>query len=488
MWITIYYIFSYAIFFYSLSVILINMYLTLQSFRAQNDLSVDMPDDVTLRYMFRGSPITPAVSIIAPAFNEEKTVISNAYSLLQVDYPKLEVIIVNDGSKDKTLELLIDEFKLQKVPFTNSMRVPSKPIKYVYRSTEKKFSSLVVVDKEPGGHKSDASNAGINVCTSKYFVCTDVDCIVEPMSIYRMMWLIINSHDSMIGVSATLLMLNGCTVKDGRVTEVAVPTNPLPWFQQLEYMRSFLIAKLGWSKMNILPNISGGFGLFDTEVVVKSGGYDPISMAEDVDLLLRMVTYMKNNNERFRVGQVSRASCWTEGPFTFQSLYRQRTRWARGLFEVLSNHRKLLFNPHYGKYGMLILPYILLFEFLAPILEISGFCFMIWLVLIGRVNWSTTFQIFGMVYFSSFLFACFVILSDYTTKSIPWKRPIVSYLKLLLAAMLEPFIYHPFITLFSIIGYFNFLTNRSLVWKDIQRGDRRMRRKSENNETKQTPQ
>lgn len=482
MWLKIYYLFSYVIFFYSISVLLSYLYLVWQSYLAQRKLQTDMPDDATLRYMFRSSPITPAVSIIAPAFNEQATIINNVYSLLQIDYPKLEIIIVNDASTDNTLDLLIEEFKLVKVPYTNSNRVPSKPIKSVYRSTEKKFNPIVVVDKEHGGRKSDGSNAGINICSNKYFICTDVDCIVEPMALYRMMWLVINSHEPMIGVSATMLMLNGCTVENGRVTEAAVANNPLPWFQQLEYMRSFLVGKLGWSNINTLPNISGGFGLFDTDVVVKSGGYDPTSMAEDVDMLLRMVTYMNNDNLKFRVAQVPKVCCWTEGPFTIRSMYRQRIRWARGLCEIVSNHRKLFFNPHYGKFGAFVLPYIFLFEFIAPILEVSGFIFTIWLILIGGVNWRTAFVILGMVYALSLLVAFFVILLDYSNKNVSWKHTGRTYSKLMLAAVVEPFIYHPFITFCSIIGYWNFLRNSTAVWQTIQRQGVRMKKKTENNE------
>lgn len=469
MWIKIYILFSYGIFAYTVLIMGFMLYLVIQSMRAQRSSRINVPTDDTIRYMLKGSPLTPAVSIIAPAYNEEVTIIDNVYSLLQVYYPKFEVIVVNDESTDKTLELLIDEFKLVEVPFTNSMRVPSKPIKRVFRSTEEKFNKLVVVDKVHGGRKSDGSNAGINVCNTKYFVSTDVDCIIEPMALYRMMWHVVNSHEPTIGVSATMLMLNGCSVKDGRVTRPGVSLWPLPLYQMLEYMRSFLIGKLGWSKINALPNISGGFGLFDTEVVVKSGGYDPLSMAEDVDMLLRMVTYMKNSGQKFHLAQVPQACCWTEGPYTLTSLYRQRTRWARGLCEIVSNHRKLFFNPHYGPIGALTMPYVFLFEFLAPILEMTGFIFMLWLILVGALNWYTAFVIYGMIYLFSVSMTFFVIIFDYSIKCVRWGNTPWSYIKLIFAGLTEPFIFHPLITLFSIIGYIKFLTNTTAVWTSIQR-------------------
>lgn len=469
MWITIYHIFSYIIFFYSLVAIIALTYLAFRSSVAQKRLLINAPDDDTIRYTLKSSPITPAVSVIAPAFNEEKTILDNVYSLLGLYYPNYDIIVVNDGSTDKTMELLIEEFKLKEVPFINMKRVPSKPIKRVFKSEDERFSKLTVVDKEPGGHKSDSTNAGLNICTSKYFVSTDVDCILEPMALYRMIWHVVNSHDKMIGVGATMLMLNGCVVENGRVVEAKVPNNPIPAFQQLEYMRSFLIGKMGWSSHNTLPNISGGFGLFDTETVVKSGGYDQLSFAEDLDMLLRMVTYMENTGQKYSLAQVPQVSCWTEGPFNIRMLYRQRIRWARGMCEIISHHRKLFFNFKYGKHGTLTLPYIFLFEFLAPILEISGFFFMIWLVLINAVNWNTALVIFGMIYLFSISLTFLVLIYDYTTKSVKWKSVWKSYTKLVIAGVLEPFVFHPFITMCSIVGYVNFLRRRGKTWKPITR-------------------
>ena len=469
MWITIYYIFSYIVFGYTMLILLSYLFLVVQSYRAQRHLKIDMPDDMSIKYSLQGSPLTPGVSIIAPAFNEEVTIIDNVHSLMQIDYPNYEIVIVNDASTDRTMELLIENFNLVEIPYDVAMKVPSKPIKRVLKSTDERYSKLVVVDKEHGGRKSDGSNAGINVCSHKYFVCTDVDCIVEPMALYRMMWLVVTSPVPMIGVSATMLMSNGCTVEDGRVSEAMVSLRPIPLFQQLEYMRSFLIGKLGWSTINALPNISGGFGLFDTDVVVKSGGYDQTSMAEDVDMLLRMVTYMKNSGQDFRVAQVPKVCCWTEGPSDLKPLYRQRTRWARGLFEIVSHHRKLFFNPHYGPIGAYTLPYIFMFEFIAPVIEASGFLFMIWLFFIGGISWDTAWIIFLMIYTFAIFMAVCVLYFDYSAQAVNWHGTKRNYLRLALGAVIEPFVYHPIITYCSVVGYSQFLFNTGSVWKPIAR-------------------
>ena len=487
MWITIYYIFSYLVFFYTIASMVGLSYLAIRSYIAQKRLLVDAPDDDTIRYTLKSSPITPAISIIAPAHNEEKTILDNVYSLLGIYYPNYDIIVVNDGSTDDTLDKLIDEFRLEPVPFIDFKKVPSKPILAVYKSVDERFSQLTVVDKVAGGHKADSTNAGLNVCQSPYFVSTDVDCIIEPMALYRMIWHVINSHKTMIGVGATMLLSNGCLVEDGRVIEPRISNNPLPAFQQLEYMRSFLLGKLGWSSHNTLPNISGGFGLFDTNIVVKSGGYDQVSFAEDVDMLLRMVTYMENTGKEYSIAQVPQVSCWTEGPYTPRLLFRQRIRWARGLCEVISHHRKLFFNPKYGKYGGATLPYIFLFEFMAPIIEVTGFVFSLWLVLINAINWNTAFVILGMIYGFTLSLTFLVLIYDYFTKAVKWKSTFKSYVKLIIVGILEPFIFHPMTTTCSIIGYLKFLKNSKKVWKTMDRKGASKKKRRDRGDNRRNP-
>lgn len=445
------------------------VFLTVMSLKGARDYRINIPDDATIRYFMKGSPLTPGVSIIAPAFNEESIVVENVKSMLNIYYPNFDVIIVNDGSTDKTLEKLIEAFDLAEVPFTNTRKVPCQPIRHVYRSRSEEYDNLIVVDKEPGGRKADASNAGINITENKYFICTDSDCFIEPMALYRMMWVVVNSHVPVIGVGATMLLGNNCVIKDGIMEARRVPNNPLPLYQELEYMRSFLIGKMGWSTMNMLPNISGGFGLFETDVVIKSGGYDPLSFAEDVDLLLRMVTYMHNTGKKYRLAQLSQVSCWTEAPYNLRMLYRQRTRWARGLCEIVSNHWRLFFNPKYGRMGVFLLPYVFVFEFLAPIIEVLGAGFLIWLVWVGAMNWGTAFVIFGMIYFFSLSLTTVILIMDYYMKVVKWKNTILSYFKLFTAGVTESFIFHPLNTIFSIWGYMKFLSHTRAKWTQINR-------------------
>ena len=169
------------------------------------------------------------------------------------------------------------------------------------------------------------------------------------------------------------------------------------------------------------------------------------------------------------MAQVPQVCCWTEGPSSLKALYRQRVRWARGLFEIISHHRKLFFNPHYGPIGVFTLPYILLFEFIAPTLELFGMAFMVWLLFTGGINWHTAFVIFGMVYVFCILMVFFLILFDYSTRAVPWHKSWPSYWKMVMAALLEPFLYHPLNVYFSNVGYWRFIMNTTAVWKPIQR-------------------
>ena len=461
--------FGYVVFFYSMALIISYIVLITRSYIAQRTDNLFTPDPTAIKYMLKDAPYLPGVSIIAPAYNEEKTIITNVNSLLAIDYPKFEVIIVNDGSTDRMMELLISTYKLQEVPSIYHQYVDCKPVKAIYKSTDPQYSKLIVVDKERAGYKADGSNAGINVATYDYFICTDVDCIVNPLAIYRMIWPVILHSRKVIGVSATMLISNGCKVEDGKLVEAGISNNPIAMFQQLEYLRSFLIGKLGWSSSNILPNISGGFGFFDKQIMIEAGGYGCSSLAEDVDGLMRMIRYMSDTHQGFRLIQVPQTLCWTEGPSTLKTLYRQRTRWAKGLCQVIRDHSHIMFRPKYGGMGLYIMPYIFVFEFLAPIIEMTGFIFSIWLVLTNGINWNTFWLIYILIYTTSQFITVMVCLFDYTLSSARWKQEIKGYSKLLVAGLLEPIIYHPIITLFSIIGYIQFIFKINMGWGVMQR-------------------
>lgn len=459
------YFFEYFIFFYS--TILIASYLMLAIFSIISIIKYKSYnsnlDDETLY----NSDIAPGISVVAPAYNEEKTIITNVHSLLTLEYPLFEVVIVNDGSKDKTLEKLIEEFELVEVPYAYIERIKTKPFKRIFKSTNPEFDKLTIVDKENGGTKADASNAGINASVFPYFLCTDVDCILARNTLLKMIKPVLVEKKKVIAVGATLRMVNSCEVKKGRITRVRPPRDLIPRFQELEYIRAYLLSKMGWSLVNCVPNVSGGLGMFDKDVAIRSGGYDGRSHAEDMDLITRMVSYMINNKLKYKIGYIPLSCCWTEGPPNAKILSTQRTRWAAGLIQLFVVHRKILFNPKFKRMGLIVFPYAFVFEFLAPIIEVCGVISIIYLILFGKINWDLA----GLVFLYSYSFAVMISILVVIWDNITFKyyRNFSEVLKLILVAFLEPFLYHPMITFFGITGYFKFLSSRELAWGTMTR-------------------
>ncbi len=458
--------FNYFVFFYTSFVIISFILLMFLSFISLKIRKNYYSGNYTLSVLEK-SPYTPGISIIAPAYNEEVTIIDNVTSMLGVDYPLFEVVIVNDGSTDSTLDKLIENFNLVEVPFAYIERIKTEPFKRVFKSTNPLYERLLVVDKDNGGTKADASNAGINAASYPYFICTDVDCILRRDALYRVIWPVLSSDKQVIAVSGTMRMANGCKIKDGRVVEVRPPHSPIPLFQNLEYMRSFLVGKMGWSAINAMPNVSGGFGLFDRSIAIAAGGYDKTSFAEDMDLITRMVGYMCDFSRPYRIVQIPETCCWTEGPPTLTILNRQRTRWGRGLLQALMIHRRMIFNRSYKQFGMITLPYLVVFEFMAPIIEVTGFATFIFLALTGAVNWQTMWVIFLTIYLFCQFMSLVVVTYDYYIGTL-YKRG-YEYLWIILASILEPFFFHPFITFFSLKGYASYLFTRNFKWGTMTR-------------------
>lgn len=462
---TLFDFYGHSIFIYSMAMIVsyvILMWLAEWSIR-RNKASFA---DSYAKRLVKKSPFTPGVSIVAPAYNEERTIVDNVNSLLAQDYPLFEVVIVNDGSKDSTLEKLIENFGLVEVPFAYVEHIQTRPFKRLFRSTLPQYAKLTVVDKVNGGTKADAVNAGLNVAQYDYFVNTDVDCILTPDAIYRCMVPIL-SQENVIAVSGAMAMSNGCRVEEGRMLEAFPPHTLIPLFQTLEYLRSFLVGKLGWSAINSMPNVSGGYGLFDRNIVIAAGGYSPDSFAEDMDMLIRMMAYCREFGRPYRVVQIPYTCCWTEGPANLKVLSRQRVRWGRGLLQTFVRHRRLILNQKYRQMGLVTLPYLLVFELCAPIIELIGFLSLIYLAFTGGINWHTALIIFLAIYVFCLSLAIVVIFYDYTLGG-SYKK-FRSYLWILGAAILEPFIYHPFIIFYSLRGYWNYLIQTKAVWGEMTR-------------------
>jgi cellulose synthase/poly-beta-1,6-N-acetylglucosamine synthase-like glycosyltransferase len=436
------------------------------------------------------SPLAPGISIIAPAFNESVTIIENVRSLMTLNYPKFEIIIVNDGSTDDTLDKLIREFELEQVDFAYNERIKSQPVKRLFKSRNSAYDKLVVVDKVNGKSKADASNAGINAAAFDYFLCTDVDCIIEKDTLLRMIKPFMDEDDKkikevgepcpecgyvhvvedstrVIATGATLRLANSSDIDEGVMVRVRPPKQLLPRFQEMEYIRAYVLGKMGWSVINCVPNVSGGLGLFDKEIAIKAGGYDSKSFAEDMDIVTRMCTYMIDNKLKYAIRYIPTTQCWTEGPPNMKIFSRQRTRWGRGLAEIITIHWKVIFNPRYKQLGLVVFPYNLLFEFLAPIIEVTGIFYYIYLIITDQINWPYALILLLFVYLYSIMITTMAIWWDHITYRYykTWKE----VMGLALMAFLEPLIYHPLIVFFALRGYYFFLIGKKHSWGNMQR-------------------
>lgn len=416
--------------------------------------------------LLANSAEAPKISIIAPAYNEGANIIENVRSLMSIYYSNLEVIIVNDGSKDDSLEKLIQAYELYKADFFVNEQIATKKIRGVYKSRNIIYSKLVVVDKENGG-KADALNVGINVSKNDYIVCIDVDCILEQDAILKLVKPFLETSEyRVIATGGVVRIANSCEVVDGRLVKINLPKQLLPRLQTLEYIRAFLLGRMAWSRLGGLMLISGAFGAFDKEIAVKCGGYNHKTVGEDMELVVRMRRYMEEHKIPYRVSFIPDPLCWTEAPSTFKILGRQRNRWTRGTIETLKLHKVMFFNPKYHLMGMLSYPYWFAFEFLAPIIEFVGFIYFNLFILFGEININFSLSLLLMVYTFGVLYSVFGILMEVRTYNQYKGRK--DTLKLLLAATIEPLILHPFGVWHAIMGNIDLLRKKS-SWGEMTR-------------------
>jgi len=313
------------------------------------------------------SEMTWPISILVPAFNEEHGIVDTLRSLLQLNYGEFEVVVNNDGSTDATLERLIKAFDLRQTDRVYRRTLPTSKVRGIYASLE--VPNLIVVDKEKGG-KSDALNTGINISRYPLFCSVDADSVIEENALLRVVKPFMEHPEEMVAVGGIVRIINGCEVRDGRVTRIGLPRRALPVFQVVEYLRAFLSGRIGWSVMRSLLIISGAFGLYKKSDVVAVGGYDSFTDTEDLELVVKLHEHLKKQKLKYRIVFVPDPVCWTEAPEKFKTLLLQRNRWHRGMLQSFRRHWRMLFNPRYGVIGIVALPYFLFFEMLGPFVEV----------------------------------------------------------------------------------------------------------------------
>lgn len=334
--------------------------------------------------------ILPSVSILVPAFNEEKSILDSINSLLTLKYPEFEVILVNDGSKDRTMETLISGLSLEKVEKNIYGALSSAPIRGVYKTPD--IPNLIIVDKENGG-KADSLNAAINLAKNDYICTIDADSLLEPESLLRMLYQSLFTDRQTIAFGGNILPANGCTVRNGNLTSISLSKNSLVRFQTIEYLRAFLAGRLGWAVSGCMLIISGAFGVFKRELVERVGGYmtgrgrfKKDTVGEDMELVVRLHRAVRRSKIPYAIPYVFNANCWTEVPEKWGVFSKQRDRWHRGLIEILAHHKSMLFNPLYGRIGLVAVPYFFIFELIGPIFEFIGYIALIISALLGILD------------------------------------------------------------------------------------------------------
>lgn len=381
---------------------------------------------------------TKPISILVPAYNEETGIVSSVRSLLSMNYKEYEIIVINDGSKDETLERMIEAYHMVETTMTIRKQVPSNEIKTVYRS--KLFDNLVLVDKINGG-KSDALNAGIN--TSRYpYICTlDGDSLLEQDALLKVMKPIIDSNEQVIATGGSVRIANGCLVERGEVMNVGLPRNPIVIMQIIEYLRVFLIGRIGLSRHNLLLIISGAFGVFNKSWVIKAGGYERGTVGEDMELVVRLHKLIAEEKSDKQMQYIPDPVCWTEAPESISILSRQRTRWQRGLFETLRKHKDMMMNPKFKKVGLISMPYFLLIELLGAFVEGLAYVFIVSGLFFSLISIELTILLFLVTWFyGCYISMCGVLLEEWSLRRYPKKRHL---LILFFYASTEMFWYRP---------------------------------------------
>ncbi|MFN0139381.1 MAG: glycosyltransferase family 2 protein [Pyrinomonadaceae bacterium] len=410
------------------------------------------------------SGFEPPISLIVTAYNEEAVIVPTVRALLQLDYPEFEILVVNDGSKDETLKVLTAEFDLTELPVAFRKRVEHKPVRVVFQS--KKYPNLRVIDKENGGSKADACNAGINGARYGLFMPLDADTILNRDCVTLMVQPFLYNPDT-VGVGGNVRILNGCSVKSGHLTEIGLPKSWLALFQVLEYNRAFLTSRVGWNQLNSLPLISGAFGLFSKEAVIKVGGYSHKSLGEDMDLVLRLHRHFRLNKIPYRLDYVADPVCWTEAPETFGVLKKQRVRWQRGLFDCLWENRKLLFHPRAGGVGWLSFPFLLFLEGISPLIEVAGLCFFVFCYATGLINYEGALAFLLLSFGTGFFLSIGAILLEETAfRTYPAKKDL---LKMVAGAFVENFGFRQMMSIWRLEGIVKWILRTKSTWGTMTR-------------------
>lgn len=396
------------------------------------------------------SPATPGVSMLVPAFNEQAGIVETVRSLLMLNYPQFEIIVVSDGSTDETLKVLQDAFGLFRAPGSYESRLPTAEVRGIYRSLA--IREIVVVDKANGG-KSDAINAGINTAKFPLVCVIDADCIVEEHALSRAVLPFIEDSTT-VAAGGIVRIGNGCTISHGRVTEVRAPANWLARFQVIEYLRAFLAARVTQSAFNALLIVSGAFGIFRRDIVIAAGGLRTDTVGEDMELIVRLHRFCRERQQPYRIVFQPDPVVWTEAPESLAMLSRQRNRWQRGTLQVLVSHLRMMANPKYGRIGIVALLYYAVFETIGPLVELAGLVATVMGLALGVLDW----RIAELFFLAAILYGTMISIASVLLEELSFRRylRLLDVFKLLAAALLENFGYRQLTTWWRLRGLIDY--------------------------------
>lgn len=406
-----------------------------------------------LKRVFKLTNYKP-ISLIVPAYNEENGIVESIKSLLQLEYPDFQLIVVNDGSKDNTLQKLFENFSIRQVSFTPFYKLKSQPIRSVFMSSE--YPNLIVIDKINGG-KADAINAGVNLAKSPLITVIDADSVLERDCLLKIVRPFMED-ENVIAVGGTIRIANGCNILHGNILEVGLAKSWLARFQVVEYLRAFLFGRNGFDVLNGILIISGAFSCFLRDALIAIDGYREGCIGEDMEIIVRMHRKLRRENPKLRITFIPDPVCWTEAPETFAVLRSQRMRWQKGTVDSILLHKKLFMNPAYGWIGMLVFPYFAIFEMIGPVIEIFGYFFFLLSFSLGFVTVSfavaflTTAILYGVV-----LSVFSVILEELSFQRYP---KLSQLLTLIAAAFLENFGYRQLTTWWRFRGMIEYSTGK----------------------------
>ena len=401
------------------------------------------------------SPATPGVSIVVPAYNEETGIVDTVRSLLRLNYPLFEVIVVDDGSKDGTLARLREAFGLVRAPGSYEPRLETADVSGVYRSLT--LREVVAIGKINGG-KADAMNAGINAASYPLVCVIDADSLMEEHALTRAVLPFIEDPTT-VAAGGTVRIGNGCVVDHGRVTDVRVPSNWLARFQVVEYLRAFLAARVTHSAFNSLIIVSGAFGVFRRDALLDAGGFNTQTIGEDMELIVRLHRHCRDRKQPYRIVFQPDPVVWTEAPESVAILSRQRNRWQRGTLQVLSAHAAMIGNPRYGRIGLVALPYYALFETVGPVLEFAGLVLSVAGIALGMIDWQMAWLLFlAAIVYGTLNSVAAVLLEELSFRRYLRLRDVAL---LLVVALVENFGYRQMTSWWRLRGVIDYLRGKS---------------------------